>query len=247
MTYWDMWSLALTRARIVDPVHWLDVTEGMTWLSEARHELQKATNALRKSYAITLDPNSTDGSYAYPNDYKESMDARYQADTNLDFTPVVRCSYDWYENYIHQANNNVLVLGLETYPQNGARLYLAEAYGKFWLYPYAGATGTLTVRYMPFCVPYSIGDSTNWSGYGADPTTAMKANGPEREFTDAIMGMVDYCYAQILLKKPFRTASDAQLAADALMRFERSKNDVRRTNVDYSNLTPPPILMGAVR
>ena len=238
----------MTGAKVDMAVHWITVSELMTALSEARHQLQSATNVLKKEFDITLDPNSTTGQYAFPADYKESVSARYQANANLAFVPVNRVSYDWYMNRIYADSlAPPTTVGSGFYAQNGATLYLAEAYDQFLVYPYAGATGTVKVRYMPICTPYSPGDSTVWSGYGPDPTAAMKANGPEREFQNVLMAIKDFCLAAILEKKPLGTKYDALQAASALERFEKGIESLRRTNVDYSNLTPQTLYMGPVQ
>ncbi len=242
-------------AKVTSAVSWLSRQDEMLWLSEAVYEYQKTCSPAKQEYTITLDPNSSDGSYALPLDYKTLDLISYAppGSTTPYPMPVRIVNYDAFRRQIYAdsqgspANSGLDPTPNPPLPQMGGTLYAAISYNKIWFWPFQNIQGVVTMRNLPNRKPYSPLNTEEWSGYGEDPVTKMQTFGPDDVFAPCITGIKAYCLAQILRVSPGGLRMNGPEYQEALRIFEGCKEDLRRNSTDFASRTVPRYNAGGTR
>lgn len=255
MPFWiEIASAAQSEARITSAVNWLTDADLMLWMSEAVQLYQQECSPVKREVTITLDPNSTDGSYDLPVDYK-SMDIITYAPPNVPspYPQRVRIvNYDAFRRQEYFDQQGAPVSGglspqpNPPLPQMGGALYAAVSYNKLWLWPFRAIEGTVTLRNIPHRKPYSPMNTEEWDGY-SDLGAAMETFGPDPEFAAVIIGIKNYTTAQILRKSPGGIRMNGAEYGIAMKSFEDLKNVLRRNSTDFASRTRPMYNAGGTR
>lgn len=234
------------------PLAYLSSVDLMTFLSEAQHQMQMRTGAAKRTIMVDLTTLGPDGSIAVPLGLDSVTMATYQATpTPQNPVPIKPISFDYFQQLIYGVTNsggNIPPPSVQlTPPQNGGAIMMAVQYNKFYFYPYVNATGVVTVQYKPSLQAYAPSETVLWPGYGADPTDAMAANGPEPEFQMAEFGIKEFAVAQICLKAPLGLRVWGSRYEIAMNNFEKQMEIVaRRAGDDYSAARKPPYKLSPV-
>ncbi len=254
ITWMELHEMAETVAhQAAISVAWLSLQEEMVFLSEAQHQLQMHSGVCKRTVVIDLSGLASDGSVAIPGGLKSITVASYSATTALSPRPVYPVGY---------ARFNEMIYGYQTWgspyrnppinpnpvlPQIGGGLILAAQYDKFWIYPFVGATGFLTIQYIPSLQAYSPSDSTLWPGFGADPAAAMAANGPEPEMQAVSNAIYEYCAAQLFRISPLGLKVWQREYSECMAKFEMGQQQLSRTVEDYTASRRPAYSLGGFR
>jgi len=239
-------------AKVTSAVNWLSRADEMTWLSEAVYEYQKECSPVKKEYSITLDPNSLDGSYALPIDYKTLDVISYAPPGSVTPypMPVLIIGYDAFRSRIFSSVQGTPVsagLGVTPLTRAGNCLYASVSYNKIWFWPFTAMEGVVTLRNIPNRKPYSPLNTEEWAGYGGDPASAMATFGPDDAFGPCITGIKAYCLAQILRVSPGGLREHSMDYQVAMQTFEKCKADLRRNATDFASRTRPKYNAGGTR
>ncbi len=164
------------------------------WISEAMCKYQAVTHVMRESTRFSISQYNTTGKYQL--DIQMSGITRAVFNANLDSPPT---------------NTPILVLSMEAFEQRCRLIEHGDMYNdvKFigvddlcavHVYP-KNVDGYITLDYTLALTQYDPMNTTEWAGFGKDPTKRMAVVGPPKRFNNVIDGLIAYAKIQLVMSK----------------------------------------------
>lgn len=218
----------------------------LTYLSEARHQLQDKTNAVKCLDVIDL----SEGSLTEPTNFQLSCSVRSVSmteyrniidDDTIPWQPINQIPFEAYEQLYFSGSftpNNqdppritgpqftTLTVPIVSIFNNNLRVY-----------PFTN-TGAVRIQYIPHLPQYAPDDIVDWGIYGTSPASAMAINGPQTVFTPAIEGMISFAKVKMAMSFPAEFAAYASFIPTWQSEWERLAGKINTTQVQRSRRTP---------
>lgn len=169
----------------------------LTYLSEARHELQNRTNAVKCFKTVNIGSN-VNGEYGLPCSIKSCAMAEYRRSESDVWTRIYEVPMEKFTD-LQYANSTVGYNGISNSnldqppawpPYPG--IVVSRFSGKLHVFP-VNTEGQIRLYVVPYLPTYTPDDYTDWASYGRDPGPMMSVEGPETVFTQGYAGMKAYC------------------------------------------------------
>lgn len=194
-SYMSLFKSAAADIALFYPALAITARQGLRWMSEAVHQMQVETGAVRCSDSFTLIPEGTVGVYPLSKcpeviflaEYLSSANAIPQFPAIVDWETFERRRADWYV-----VNSDITVV-------QAAPLMVTFNGSNAHIFPYAGITGSIRLDYKPALEPYdAMSPSGDWAFFGTSPENAMKTNSYPVQFRAAEESIKAFCKARMI-------------------------------------------------
>jgi len=212
----------------------------LSYLSEARHQLQTRTTASKCLKVIDLsDPcNEDEDEYNIGCSIKGEPAAEYKSDlddSNAKWQPI---------NAIPWLEMEILRSGKSNQYSNYSVPTVSIFNGKLRTWPLL-TTGGIRLKFIPRLPQYAPDDTTDWAGYGTEPIGRMKVEGPGDEFTDAQEGMIAFAKLKLAESFPNELNTYARLLPGWDYEWRKCFSSIKTTDVQRGRRTPSQ--MGVIK
>lgn len=179
VTWYSLWDKASADAGITLKKGFNTAVNALIEMSRAEHELQVFTNAVRHTLTLAVSPiTSPTGVYTADIDLKQPLTGQFLAAGGTQNIDVVPLTFDDMDDLQRRFVPVTLAA-------NSQQLWWTFDQGNITIYP-ANVTGTFTAKYIPHMAAYDPNNLVGrFSTFTSNPSTAMKTNGPAREFGTA--------------------------------------------------------------
>jgi len=214
----------------------------LTYLSEAQHELQNRTNAVKCFKSVTIGAN-VDGIYNLPCSIRTCDLTEYRQNDSDIWTPILQVPFEAYQRQIYTSSNvnwNGISNGNRDAPPNYPPypgVICAIFNNKLYVYP-VNTTGTIRLRVIPYLPAYTPDDYTDWASYGRDPGAMMGVEGPETVFTQGFLGMKAYCKYMLAESFPNELSVYGRLIPGWKDDWDKASRHITTVDVQRNRRTP---------
>lgn len=246
-TWFELGDMAMGMAKQAVPQDWVTAADIMNFLTTAQNKYQNATNMAKRSSVITLDPNSSNGEYDLPLDFKSVPIITYARDgSTFDPDPIDLTDYATFLNWAHAYQAGSLpAQAPAALPQYGNTLRAAIYNGKLYIYPWQAATGVLNLKWQPKLTAWSPSAVANYPG-STDLVAYMRANSPEECFAQSEDGIMWYAVAMIYFRSPLGLGKYMAEYQIAMGHHNNAIRELKRVNVDYPSKAKPHYSLGDI-
>jgi len=166
-------------------------------MSTAQQKLQEISSIVRRTATVAVTANTFE--YDRPADTKTPITASLLMTGQTSPVPVTIVPPEVVEAFRNGYQNAGRPQPIVADRVQYTGYVMTMEQGKLIIFP-GTATGTLSVKYIAFCVPYDpLMLTGQWVDYTSDPTAKMNTDGPYDEFNACLDGIVAY-YTMFLLE-----------------------------------------------
>jgi hypothetical protein len=217
----------------------------LSYLSEARHQLQDKTNAVKcmKDIDLSVPDDPDTGEYNIGCSVRSVSMALYSSDTNdtsIPWQPMNQVPYETFEQLLYSgafspANRDQDRPGIpfSTFTVPSVSVFN----GKLRIYP-ATEVGSVRLKFIPHLPQYYPDDYTDWAAFGQNPAAAMAIYGPESVFLPATEGMIAFAKFMLAESFPNEIRTYGSLIPGWQRDWERCAGRINTTEVQRGRRTP---------
>lgn len=216
MTWYGLWMTGTANAGLTIDEGFNTSTNALAQMSKAEHQLQVFTNAARHTVTVNVDALATpSGIYPADIDIKQMLTAQFVQAGTVNAVDVKPVPFEEIDDRIR----GDIPLG-----QIRAPMYYTFDQGNIQIFPVAGITGVLTIKYIPHLMPFDPSAPIGrWASFTGSVAAVMKTTGPAREFGTAMPAIADYLTMYLIESQAGGVKRHAERYQRALSGWEEAK------------------------